>query len=165
MTGVPHLLLIGIGNEFRGDDRVGLEIVRSLKKQAPVFLEVREASGEGATLMEMWKDADAVILVDAVRSGQPPGTIFRLDPNARPIPTKFFSYSTHTFGVAEAVEMARALGRLPGQMIIYGIEGAFFNMGIDLSDEIKKAAGKAAQMILDDVRDITGQMSHRDRHG
>lgn len=117
------ILIIGIGNAYRGDDAVGLHVAQCLKKQAHDHVHVIEESGEGASLMECWKDANSVILIDAVSSGAKPGTIHRLDAHTQPIPTNFFHYSTHAFGVAEAIELSRALNQMPRRLIVYGIEG------------------------------------------
>jgi len=147
----PRLLLIGVGNQYRKDDAAGLIVVRSLKNQAPAFLEIIEESGEGASLMERWREVDGVIMVDAVSSGAPPGTIHRLDACRQSIPTDFFSYSTHAFSVAEAVEMARVLDQLPPRMIIYGIEGESFEFGTGLSPALESAVPQVAESILNDV--------------
>jgi hydrogenase maturation protease len=136
-----RILVIGVGNPYRGDDAVGLIVVERLKDQ-PALKNVTllEQSGEGAALMEAWRGADAVILVDAVSSGSVPGTIHRLDVSQRAIPANFFSYSTHAFGLAEAIELARALNELPPRLVVYGIEGGNFAPGIDLSPEVEPAA-------------------------
>ena len=147
----PRLLLIGVGNQYRKDDAAGLIVVRSLKNQAPAFLEIIEESGEGASLMERWREVDGVIMVDAVSSGATPGTIHRLDACRQSIPTDFFSYSTHAFSVAEAVEMARVLDQLPPRMIIYGIEGESFEFGTGLSPALESAVPQVAESILNDV--------------
>ena len=88
-----------------------------------------------------------MILVDAVHSGGEPGTIYRIDAQAEEIPRSFFHYSTHAFSVAEAIEMARALGQLPRRLIIYGIEGKNFASGIGLSPEIGTAAEETAHRV------------------
>ena len=115
------ILIIGIGNPYRGDDGVGLRITQDIKKKSPDHVNVIEQSGDGISLMDSWKDADAVILIDAVHSGAQPGTIHRFDAHTQPIPAKFFHYSTHVFGVAESIELARALKQLPPLFIVYGI--------------------------------------------
>jgi len=104
--------------------------------------------------MDIWQSYNHVILVDAVQSGSDPGTIHRIDANAEKVPTDFFHYSTHAFGVAEAVEMARTLGELPKHVLIYGIEGKDFEIGKEISAEIEKSAEQVVQQILDDIHSI-----------
>jgi hydrogenase maturation protease len=137
-------VIIGIGNEYRRDDAAGLIVARQLKNMEIPGVGVIEASGEGAALMESWKEAQVGILIDAVQSGARPGTIHCLDLNAATVPASFFGYSTHAFSVAEAIELARALNQLPPRVILYGIEGKNFEAGIGLSAEVKIAVKTVA---------------------
>jgi len=151
-SGRSGTLIIGLGNQYRRDDAVGLIVARRLKQRAPEHVRVLEESSEGAALMESWKDADAVILIDAVHSGAEPGIFRRLDAHRQPIPTEFSHCSTHTFSVAEAIELARALGQLPPRLIVYGIEGKIFEAGLGLSPEVEKAVQKVVECVLADLR-------------
>ena len=133
------ILIIGVGNLYRSDDAVGILIARKLNDMKTACMSVQEQSGEGTSLMDAWKDYETVWIVDAVSSGEPPGSIHRLDASKQPIPTKFFSCSTHNFGVAEAIELARTLNQLPEQLKLYGIEGKNFQPGEVLSPEVEQA--------------------------
>jgi len=150
--GRSRTLVIGLGNEYRRDDAVGLVVARRLREAAPESVLVLEETGEGASLLESWQDADTVILIDAVQSGAAPGTVHRLDARARPIAREFFRFSTHAFGLAEAVELARALGRLPPRLIVYGVEGKSFEAGVGLSPEVEAAAQVAVERVLGELR-------------
>jgi hydrogenase maturation protease len=144
---VMNALVIGLGNDYRSDDAVGRVVARKLGAESLDGVRILEESGEGAALMDAWQGADFVILIDAVHSGAKPGTIHRVDAHAEEIPRSFFHYSTHAFSVAEAVELARALGQLPQRLVIYGIEGKNFESGIDLSPEIETAAEETARRV------------------
>ncbi len=137
----PFLLVIGIGNPYRSDDGAGIAVAKQFADQAPPGVKVIEESGEGTALIEAWKGAPSVILIDAIQSGAPPGTIHRLDANAEKIPARFFRHSTHAFRVTEAVELARTLHQLPPRLIIYGIEGQNFAAGDQLSPHVQNAMG------------------------
>ena len=116
-------LIIGLGNDYRSDDAVGRVVARKLRAESLDGVAILEETGEGAALIEAWRGADFVILIDAVHSVGEPGAIYRIDANEQQIPRGFFHYSTHAFNVGEAVEMARALGQLPRRLVMYGIEG------------------------------------------
>ena len=143
-----QILLIGVGNEYRRDDGVGRWIAQKLRAKYIPNTTITEESGEGASLMDAWKGADAVILFDAVSSGVAPGTIYRLDAHVQPIPQQFFHYSTHAFSVAEAVELSRALNQLPPRFIVYGIEGKTFASGVGLSWEVETAAQEVVERVM-----------------
>jgi hydrogenase maturation protease len=147
----PKILLIGVGNEFRQDDGVGLVILEKLQQQIPAGIETIEVSGEGVALMEAWQGAETVYLFDASRSGAKAAIIHRFDALVQSVPRKFFNCSTHTFGVAEAVELARSLNQLPPKLIIYAIEGKNFALGFGLSPEIEQAAAEVVRRVLSEL--------------
>jgi hydrogenase maturation protease len=142
------VLLIGIGNEYRSDDRIGIEVARQIRKKQFPSVIVKEESGEGTALMEAWQGFQNIIIVDAVSSGAMPGTIFRIDANKETIPIKFFHYSTHAFSVSEAIELARAMNVLPAKFVVYGIEGNNFTAGVDISPPVKEAANQVIEQIV-----------------
>lgn len=145
---MSDLLFIGIGNEYRHDDAVGLMVARDLKGQGISHARIEEHSGEGASLMDLWAGTSDVIVCDAVSSGAMPGTVHRLEAHREALPSDFFHYSTHAFSLAEAVELARSLGKLPERLVVYGIEGKDFASGRGLSAEVEAAAQAVVQSIL-----------------
>ena len=147
-------ILIGVGNPFRRDDEVGWEVLRRLRGKIPPGVRVLEETGDGAELLEAWKGADWVILVDAIRSGAPPGTIHKLAPRTKRLPTWFSHASTHSFGVAEAIELARSMGELPAELVVYGVEGFDFSSGTELSPDVAKVVPVAADLILREIRQL-----------
>ena len=146
-----QILIIGLGNDYRGDDAVGRALARRLQVIAGGNVRVLEESGEGASLIEAWKGADFVILIDAVHSGGAAGTIHRFDTAMQSVPCSFFHYSTHALSVAEAVELARALNQLPPRLIVYGIEGKNFGAHLGLSSEVKVAAEEVFRMVKEEL--------------
>lgn len=146
--------MIGVGNRFRGDDAVGLWVVGRLRGWLPT-VEVLEREGEPTGLMDAWEGARAVWLVDAVSSGAPPGTVRRLEAGSRPLPSRLFPPSTHAFGLAEAIELARALHRLPERVVVYGIEGERFAAGEGLSPRVEEAAERVAARVREEVERCT----------
>lgn len=142
------VLVIGVGNRLRGDDAAGPLVADRLSGAGVAAI---EHSGEGAGLIEAWQDAAAVILVDATRSGAEPGTIRRFDAAAVTLPRGTFQYSSHLFGLAEAIETARLLDRLPPRLIVYGIEGARFDFGAPLSDPVALAVAAVGERILQEI--------------
>ena len=150
MTG-EKICVIGVGNAFRGDDGVGLVVARRLAELALPGVTVLEQSGEGTALMEEWGEASKVIVVDAVSSGSEPGTIHRFEAAGQPLPAVFSGHSTHAFGLAEAIELARQLGRLPAQLVVYGIEGKSFELGRGISAEVEAAAEILIEQLVQDL--------------
>ena len=139
MKRAPQTLVIGVGNPLRGDDGVGHVVTRALRRLNLPNVSVREESGESAALIEAWKNAENVIVIDAAQSGSAPGIIHRFDASCGPIPARFFHCSTHGLSAAEAIELARSLNQLPPRLILFGVEGRDFGVGETLSPEVAGA--------------------------
>ena len=138
------MILIGVGNAWRGDDGAGLAVARRVRELSPAGVEVREVEGDATALVEAWSGAEGVVVVDAAESGAPPGTVRRFDARTRPLPVRSLRSSTHAFGVSDAVELARALNRLPARLDVYAIEGASFAAGQGLSPAVERAVDELA---------------------
>lgn len=132
------LLVIGIGHPFRGDDAVGPAVVEAVAALNLPNVTTLAHHGEGTDLMERWQGYDDVIVVDATVSGVTPGTIRQWDA-AQALPAALFPKGSHVFGLAEAVEMARLLDRLPPKLSVIGIEGADFTMGAAMTPAVHQA--------------------------
>ena len=138
------MILIGVGNGWRGDDGAGLAVARRVRELAPAGVEVREVESDATALVDVWSGADHVVVVDAAQSGAAPGTVRRFDARSQPLPVRTLRSSTHAFGVSDAVELARSLGRLPGRLEVYAIEGASFVAGDRLSPSVERAVAELA---------------------
>ena len=145
-------LVIGIGNPDRGDDVVGLIAARRLTVRCPAGVRVVEHNGESTSLLDCLSRAESAYVVDACMTSGPPGTISRFDVAATALPHIAFGCSTHGNGLAQAIELARALGRLPCRCVVYAIEGRRFEIGAVLSPEVAAAAEEAANLIRDELR-------------
>jgi hydrogenase maturation protease len=153
-TSMGRLVILGIGNPYRGDDGVGLVVARSLRERAPRDVVVLEQGGDPAALIEAWEGAGVVLLIDAVSSGAKPGELHVIDAGSTPLARDLFRHSTHSFGVAEAVELARTLGKLPPTLWIYGIEGKDFGTGSSLSTKVAEAVDRTVDTVLDKIREL-----------
>ena len=140
-------LLIGVGNAERGDDAAGLAVAEAVRRAAPPGVSVLALSGEAASLIEAWSGAERVLLVDSCSGAGAPGRVRRFEAAARPLPARWLRASTHSLGVAEAIELARSLGRLPARFTVYGIEASTFE-GRGLSAEVSDAVARLSAELL-----------------
>ncbi len=141
--------VIGIGHPDRGDDAVGRVVAARLAGVPGV--EVIETDGEAAKLIDLMEGADDVILIDAALSGATPGAVTRLDAAANAIPQPMFAASSHAVGLAESIELARVLGRLPPRCIVYAVEAASFTLGAGLSPAVAAAVDRVVAALLAEV--------------
>lgn len=142
------LRIIGIGQEWRGDDAAGLLVARHLREMVLPRVEILDNSGSMTDLLEAWQGAPAVFLVDAVRGGGRPGKIYRFLVHERPLPTELFpATSSHAWGVAQAVALGGVLQQLPPYLVVYGIEGRDFALGCELSTPVALAVSEVARRL------------------
>jgi len=148
---VSGVVVVGVGNAYRGDDGAGLAVAERLRERVPAGVDVVTCEQEASRVIDAIEDREAAVLVDASSSGSPPGTVHRFDASADAVPARAFRSSTHAFGVGEAVELARALGKLPPRVVVFGVEGEEFAAGEGLSPAVAAAIEPVAEAVLEEL--------------
>jgi len=149
-----------MGSEDRRDDGAGREVVGRVAALAPEACDVGPAV-DPLDLLGWWDGAELVIVVDAVRSGDRPGTVSVIElvpevtptnrggPPARPPQTPASGLtSTHGIGLSGALRLARAIGSAPRRVVVVGIEGVDFGWGTGLSPTVSAAVPRAVDRVL-----------------
>jgi hydrogenase maturation protease len=150
-AGVGIVRVIGVGNAWRGDDVVGLQAARRLRERLGPSVQVVDAEGDGLALLDLMEGVDHVILIDAVKGGGRPGTTVRLDLSMGTRWGTVVPCSTHAMGVAAAIDLARALGRLPKQIVLYGIEIESVDSGAPLSGAVAEGLDVIVEQVNQEV--------------
>jgi hydrogenase maturation protease len=156
---MTKVAVIGIGQSLRGDDAAGLEAVRQWQEKFPETAgrpDIRIEASElpGLALLDMLEDVDAAILVDAVHSSSPSGTIHRLDEKDLSAFTSD-AKSAHGWGVAETLDMGRLLGKtgnIPIRLI--GIEAEQTILGTGMSQRMQDNIPFVCEIIQKEVEII-----------
>lgn len=134
-------LVVGVGNEDRGDDGLGPLAARLLAQSwaagPPAGVEVVHWTGDPLGLLDRLAGVERLVLIDAVVSGAEPGTTRRFGPDAPFARTG--EASTHGLGLAEALALGRALGRLPERVEVWGVEAGEFGHGAPLTAAVAEA--------------------------
>lgn len=146
---MAHPLVIGIGNPDCGDDGIGPLVASRL--QAGHGAHIMARRGEGLDLIEAWGDADPVVLIDAAASAGQPGQIHRYDLHECALSYEPPHASTHGFGLADAIELARALDQLPPRIVLYAVEGARFEPGSAMTAPVRRSAVTITRLIAADL--------------
>ncbi|MCC6792084.1 MAG: hydrogenase maturation protease [Thermomicrobiales bacterium] len=154
-------LVIGIGNQYRSDDAVGLHVARRVRELSPPGVKVLELDGEATDLIHAWENADMVVVVDAVAADGTPGSIVRFEVGVDPIPPVFDRHSTHLFGIGEAIALGQVLTRLPRRLVVYGILGEDFGWGEILSGAVDAAIDGLAHRVLEELGGMTNDDGRR----
>jgi hydrogenase maturation protease len=138
--------VIVLGNEAAGDDGAALAAAQIAALETDI--DVVRAGRPGVDLLDLLDAAAPVVLVDVVRTGALPGARVELpldailDRAVASTPT-----SSHGFGPAEVLALARSLGRSLPRGVFIGIEGAHFEAGAPLTAEVAAAVPALAAAI------------------
>ncbi|MCQ8770512.1 hydrogenase maturation protease [Streptomyces telluris] len=155
-----RITVIGVGNEFRRDDGVGPAVVARLQERAtrgglPAGIRLVCSDGEPGRLIGLWEGAELVVVVDAAHAHPgDPGRIHRLELDGYKA-WQAGTASSHGLGLGEAVELARALGRLPPRLIVYAVEGTDGSLGTGLTPAVAGALGTLVEQV---EQEITGHL-------
>ncbi len=145
-----QIRIIGIGNWHRGDDAVGLHAAEQLAARCTGAM-VSSFLGDFMELLEQWEKEDIVVLIDAMSSGESPGTVLHFDAVAAPLPEKGFPTSTHAMGLSQAIELGRTFEQLPRVLWVYGVELEWVDPGKGLSSPVQNALSLVVEQIESDV--------------
>ncbi len=138
-------LLVGIGKALRGDDAVGLVFLERYPERAG--LERFCVGDDPLSLLEVMTEVRRAVLVDAVKSGSPAGTIHRFDLSQPPV-SQSVRFSTHTLDPLQVLELGRRLGRsLPEQCTLFGVEIQDVTLGRGLSAEVERALPELTRLV------------------
>ncbi|MEU9123264.1 hydrogenase maturation protease [Streptomyces sp. NPDC048506] len=150
-----RVTVIGIGNDHRRDDGVGWAVVTGLaQRRLPRGTGLVRTDGEPLRVIGAWEGARLAIVVDAARARPSrPGRVHRFRVHGAPSRRPCGETSSHGFALGDAVELARVLGRLPGELLVYAVEAADTGPGTGLSPSVAAAVGPLVARI---ERDLAG---------
>ena len=111
-------------------------------------MRVLDCADEPTRLLDEWDGLDVLVVVDAVVTGGPAGALRRVDADDGPLPRDLRLASTHAVGVADALELGRALGRAPRRVVVLGVEGSAFGMGDEMTPAVMNALDEVVAAAL-----------------
>jgi len=146
-----QILILGVGNLLLSDEGVGVHVARKLMEMDfPPQVEVLEGGTDGFALMHVILQTNRLILVDAVRGGGPPGSIYRFEIEDCPPFPDIYKTSVHQISILEVINLSGLIGSTPRTTII-GVEPHCLDMGMDLSPEIQAKIPRVIQLIEEEV--------------
>ncbi|OGW40365.1 MAG: Ni,Fe-hydrogenase maturation factor [Nitrospirae bacterium RBG_13_39_12] len=149
------MVILGVGNILLSDEGVGVHVANELiKTDLPQGVSVVEGGTDGFRLLNVITEADRLIVIDSVKGGSEPGSIYRFDINeVRNIPSGFKT-SVHQIGILEVINLSELIGKKPHTTII-GIEPKSLEMSMELSPEVKAKIPRIIELIFDELKYLT----------
>jgi hydrogenase maturation protease len=112
---------------------------------------IAETEGDATSVLSLMEGVETVYLIDACVSGACAGEIRRIDVTQTDLPDAAYGLSSHGFGLAEAVALAKTLQSLPSRCVVYAIEAGSFDMGAPLSAHVDRAVDAVVEALLDEI--------------
>ncbi len=147
---MADIIIVGIGNPYRGDDAAGWAVIDGLKGTIGSVIKLVKQQGDIAELIDIFAHHKSVYLVDACRSSELVGTWQRIDVNKQPIMEENPQTSTHGFSLSQAIALAKNLDQLPNKLILYAINGNHYSISDVLSPPIAKSVNSVIKAILNE---------------
>ncbi|RPI35856.1 MAG: HyaD/HybD family hydrogenase maturation endopeptidase [Nitrospiraceae bacterium] len=150
-----NVLVLGIGNVLMTDDSVGIRVINELERRFrfPDGVELLDGGTSGIELLSYIADKDYLIIVDAIKSDFPPGTVVKVE--GEDVPAKFMTrISPHQLGLSDLLAAAMLTGELPKQMVLFGIEPKRVELGLEMTEEVKGSFEKLVGVVVDELKRI-----------
>lgn len=145
---MADIIIVGIGNPYRGDDAAGWAVIDGLMERLSSVIKLVKQRGDIAELIDIFSQNKTVYLIDACRSNAPIGTWQRIDAQKQPIIEENPQTSTHGFSVSQAISLAKNLDQLPNKLILYVINGDSYTISDKFSPSVAKSVDLVVKAIL-----------------
>ena len=146
--------VLGCGNTLVGDDGVGIRVIERLQKmKLPDNVEIIDAGVGGLAILSWIEDADKVVIVDAVQTGnEPPGTVYEFTDKELP-PSNMFMLSLHDLNLVDTLNVGRLVQKMPGEIVIIGVEvRRVAEFTKDLTPEVEAAIPEVLGLVLKELK-------------
>lgn len=150
-----RVLVLGLGNILLRDEGVGVRVIEALAGRylMPAGVELLDGGTSGMDLLDAIAGCDHLLICDAVRADAPPASVIRL--SDAQVPALFRNrYSPHQLGVADVLATLVLTDETPTSITLIGVVPADLGLGLDLSPEVARAAGRAAECIVAELRGL-----------
>lgn len=153
MLGKPKVVILGVGNLLLRDEGVGVHLIRELNQEELDYVNLQIVDGgTSPEIISLAEGADKLIIVDAVRGGGKPGTIYRFDIDeiAMDSPMRL---SLHQMSILDSLRMLDLTGKRPKSIVVIGIEPENLDLGLDLSPEIEAKIPELKKLIIGEIKE------------
>jgi len=152
------ILILGVGNTIQTDDGIGVHVIEEMRKNPiPRDAELFDGGTLGYDLLGVIEGRKKVIVVDAVKGQQPPGTLYKFSPKDVPADNNYDSL--HQLGIIEAIRLARLQNKAPDQTVIIGVEPEVIDWGLSLTGTVKSKIPRIIDMVMDEIKVTTKTIS------
>jgi hydrogenase maturation protease len=146
--------VLGCGNTLVGDDGVGIRAIEKLQEMTlPPNVEIIDAGVGGMSILSWIEDADKVVIIDAVQTGnEPPGTVYEFTDKEMP-PSDMFMLSLHDLNLVDTLNIGRVVQKMPDEIVIIGVEvKRVAEFTKELTPEVEGAIPEVLELVLKELK-------------
>jgi hydrogenase maturation protease len=154
MSTMKKIVVLGVGNLLMGDDGFGPRVVEELQKRPiPPNVELMDAGVGGIAILSWIEDADKVVIIDSVQTGnEPPGTVYRFTDKEMP-PSDMFMLSLHDLNLVDTINIGRIVQKMPEEIVIYGVEvKRIAEFSREMTPEVEAAVAEVADLVMEEIK-------------
>ena len=152
MNNNKRIIVLGVGNELLSDEGIGIHVVKEIQQKNifPSEVEVMEGGTDGFGLINIITDTDRLIVIDSIKGGSMPGTIYKFDIEDAPSTPDIFKTSVHQIGILEVINLSSLIGKTPKTTVI-GIEPRSVSTGMELSEDVREKIPRVIELVKEEV--------------
>ena len=147
------ILVLAVGNILRGDDGFADAVLQALEQEElPADVELFDAGTSVIDFMDLFNERELLVVIDAVRGGQAPGSLYRFSPQeieSGELPMN----SLHQVGLIETLKLGELVDCRPHETVVIGVQPETTDLGIGLSEAVEVAVPKAVQLVIKEIDD------------
>jgi hydrogenase maturation protease len=160
-----NVLVLGVGNVLLRDEGIGVRAVEVLQRR---FLfssdvEVLDGGTSGIELLTHIRERDCLIIIDAIKSGNAPGTVLRVE--GEDVPARFRTrISPHQLGISDLLAAATLTDEMPKRLVLFGIEPKNIDTGLELSEEVRGGLDRLIEVVNNELLSLGCKVEQREAH-
>jgi hydrogenase maturation protease len=146
-------LVLGLGNILLSDEGVGVRVIERLLEQyeLPRGIRVMDGGTLGLDLLPYLEETSRLVVVDAVQSREPPGTLIRLTGDEIPIFLDAAKVSPHQEGLQDLLAAALLKGYLPDEVVFLGVQIESMGVGLELSPAVAAQVDALVDRVVEEL--------------
>jgi hydrogenase maturation protease len=159
------VLVMGVGSILMTDEGIGIRAVEELQRRYrfPENVEILDGGTSGIELLSYISNKDYLIIIDAIKSGNPPGTVLKVE--GEDVPAQFRTrISPHQLGISDLLAAATLTDEIPKQLVLFGIEPKEIVLGIGLSKEVRSGLDHLVEVVVQDLMRIGCGVEKLEQH-
>ncbi|MGE5416410.1 MAG: hydrogenase maturation protease [Acidobacteriota bacterium] len=151
---MKKVLVVGIGNPLLQDEGLGVHVVNQIEQMdLPLGVEVIDGGTHTYDLVDFFCQGENLIVVDALKAGGEPGTIYRASLDELGLKAEEGATSLHQLHFIEAMHMVNLLGHHP-KVIVFGVEPNVIDWGLELTPQVQAKMPKLLDFIEKEIQDM-----------